>query len=175
MATDPSGAPHVALLRGINVGKSVRIGMADLRAIFEGLGAGSVRTYLQSGNVVYKGQLDAAALESAIHTRFGITPRVLLLSSAQFHAVADEIPIRDLATDPSRGFVYFMDSVPAGLTPPDDIAPEQVLVGKLAVYQWSPDGAGTSKIKASFIKSLGPTATARNLRTVDALLGLLDA
>ena len=163
----------VALLRGINVGRSVRIGMAELRAIVEGLGATDVRTYLQSGNVVYNGTLDAATLESAINDRFGITPRVLLLSSAQFRAVAAEIPIRSLATDPSRGFVYFMDSVPAGLVLPEDIAPEQLLVGKLAVYQWLPQGAGQSKIKASFIKSLGPTATARNLRTVDALLEML--
>lgn len=163
----------VALLRGINVGTSVRIGMADLRVLFEGLGATNVRTYLQSGNVVYNGQLDVAALESAIADRFGITPRVLLLSSAEFRAVAAEIPIRELATDPSRGFVYFMDSVPASLVLPDDIAPEQLLVGKLAVYQWSPQGAGKSKIKASFITSLGPTATARNMRTVDALLDLL--
>jgi len=164
----------VALLRGINVGKSVRIGMADLRAVFEGLGASNVRSYLQSGNVIFDGTVDVAALESAITDRFGITPRVLLLSSAELHAVAGEIPIRDLATDPSRGFVYFMESVPASLDVPDEIAPEQLIVGKLAVYQWSPQGAGQSKIKASFIKSLGPTATARNLRTVDALLALLD-
>ena len=168
------GTSSVALLRGINVGKSVRIGMGPLREIFESLGASDVRTYLQSGNVVYTGTVDVAALASAINDRFGISPRVLLLSAAEFRAVAAEIPIRELATDPSRGFVYFMDSVPADLVLPDDIAPEQLLVGALAVYQWSPDGAGTSKIKASFIKSLGPTATARNLRTVDALLELLD-
>jgi uncharacterized protein (DUF1697 family) len=171
MATDSCS---VALLRGINVGKSVRIGMAELRAIFEQLGATDVRSYLQSGNVIFDGTMDVAALESAITERFGITPRVLILSSAEFHAVAAEIPIRELATDPSRGFVYFMDSVPPSLELPTDIGPEQLIVGRLAVYQWSPQGAGQSKIKASFIKSLGPTATARNLRTVDALLALLD-
>jgi len=168
----------VALLRGINVGKSVRIGMAPLREIFEGLGATNVRSYLQSGNIVFdvastNRTLDAAAIESAINERFGITPRVLLLSSAQFRAVAREIPIREVATDPSRGFVYFMDSVPADLVLPDDITPERLIVGTIAVYQWSPDGASQSRIKPSFIKTLGPTATARNLRTVDALIELL--
>ena len=54
---------HVALLRGINVGKAKRLAMADLRAVFETLGYTAVRTHLQSGNVVFdaKKPLDAAA------------------------------------------------------------------------------------------------------------------
>ena len=43
---------HVALLRGINVGRAKRIAMADLRALVEGLGFGEVRTLLNSGNAI---------------------------------------------------------------------------------------------------------------------------
>ena len=44
---------HVALLRGINVGRAKRVAMAELRALIEGLGYGDVRTLLNSGNVVF--------------------------------------------------------------------------------------------------------------------------
>lgn len=165
----------VALLRGINVGTQTRIAMPALRAVFESLGATSVETYLQSGNVVFEGSLQVEQVETAISTTLGVSPRVLLLTAQQYRAVVAEIPIREMAVDPSRGFVYFVDAVPASTTVPADIAPEVVIVGKRAVYQWSPDGMGKTKIKASWVKSLGPTATARNLRTVDALLAMLDA
>ena len=165
----------VALLRGINVGTQPRIGMAPLRELFSSLGATDVQTYLQSGNVVFSGSVSAGAIEAAVAARFGVSPRVLVLTTAEFRAVAAEIPIREIADDPSRGFVYFMEAVPASVSVPDGIEPEVFIVGKRGAYQWSPEGASKSKLKASFFKTLGPTATARNLRTVDALLAMLDA
>ena len=45
---------YVALLRGINVGRAKRVAMADLRALFEQLGFGDVRTLLNSGNVGFR-------------------------------------------------------------------------------------------------------------------------
>ncbi len=56
---------HVALLRGVNVGKAKRIAMSDLRATFEGLGFERVRTLLASGNVVF----EAKAKDAAKHYR----------------------------------------------------------------------------------------------------------
>lgn len=165
----------VALLRGINVGTQPRIAMGPLRELFESLGARDVQTYLQSGNVVFSGEVSAPAVEQAVAARFGVSPRVLVLTAAQFKAVAAEIPIREIADDPSRGFVYFMEAVPASVVVPDGIAPEVFIIGKLGAFHWSPEGASKSGLKASFFKSLGPTATARNLRTVDALLAMLDA
>lgn len=100
---------------------------------------------------------------------------MLVLTTAEFRAVAAEIPLREIADDPSRGFVYFMEAVPASISVPVGIEPEVFIVGTLGAYQWAPEGVSKSKIKASFIKSLGPTATARNLRTVDALLAMLGA
>ena len=165
----------VALLRGINVGTQPRIGMAPLRALFESLGATDVQTYLQSGNVVFSGAVSASSIETAVAAQFGVSPRVLVLTTAEFRAVAAENPIRAIADDPSRGFVYFMEAVPASVLVPVGIEPEVFIVGRLGAYHWSPEGASQSALKASFFKSLGPTATARNLRTVDALLAMLDA
>lgn len=162
----------VALLRGINVGTSKRVAMPALRATFEGLGAADVETYLQSGNVVFAGSLTADAIEKAVAAEFGVAPRVLVLTAAEFGRAAKN-PLAEIATDPSRLFVYFVDSVPASIEVPDGIDPEALAVGKHAVYQWSPEGIGKSKIPARFTKSLGPTATARNQRTVEALLAML--
>ena len=169
-----SNSRSVALLRGINVGTSKRIAMPALRAVFEALGASDVETYLQSGNVVFAGSVSADAVEAAVAAEFGVTPRVLVLTAAEFRRVASENPLLESGGDPSRLFVYFVDAVPASIDPPDGIEPEVVAVGKHAVYQWSPDGIGKTKVPPRFTKSLGPTATARNQRTVESLLGMLD-
>ena len=162
----------VALLRGINVGTSKRIGMAALRELFVSLGAANVHTHLQSGNLVFEGSLSAEQIEKAVAAEFGVAPRVLVLTAAQFERAAQN-PLGAIATDPSRLFVVFMDSVPASIEPPPDIAPDVVVIGEHAVYQWMPAGFSTTTIPPKFTRSLGPTATARNQRTVDALLGLL--
>ena len=164
----------VALLRGINVGTSKRIAMPALRSVFEALGATEVSTYLQSGNVVFAGSLTASSIESAVVAEFGVAPRVLVLTASEFRRVAAENPLLEVGADPSRLFVYFVDAVPASTEAPEGIEPEVVIVGKHAVYQWSPDGIGKTKVPPRFTKSLGPTATARNQRTVEALLGMLD-
>lgn len=159
---------HVALLRGINVGTSARLPMADLRAIVEAAGGTNVATYLQSGNVVFDGRLDAAALEAAIQVK----TRVLILTAAEFRAIAAENPLLDIATNPSRLFTTFVDAVPASIDLPD-LAPEVVVLGAHAVYQWLPEGFSNSVFTAKYAKQLGPYATARNERTVQALLGML--
>jgi uncharacterized protein (DUF1697 family) len=170
-----STSRQVALLRGINVGTSKRIAMPALRAVFEELGATEVSTYLQSGNVVFSGSITAAAIEAAVAAEFGVAPRVLVVTASDFRRVAAENPLLEVGPDPSRLFVYFVDAVPASIEPPEGIEPEVVRIGKHAVYQWSPDGIGKTKVPPRFTKSLGPTATARNQRTVEALLGMLSA
>src|SRR2546428_9105453 len=60
----------VALLRGINLGPRNRVAMGELRALFDDLGHANVETYLQSGNVVFRGRAaKAATLEGAIARR----------------------------------------------------------------------------------------------------------
>lgn len=142
--------------------------MADLRALVEQAGGTGVATYLQSGNVVFDGIVDAAALEQLIP----VTTRVLILTAAEFRAIAAANPLRAVATDPSRMFTTFVDVMPASIDLPD-LTPEVVVVGERAVYQWLPDGFSKSVFTAKYAKQFGPYATARNLRTVDALVGML--
>ena len=78
----------VALLRGINVGGGNRLPMRDLVALLEGLGLEDVRTYIRSGNVVFRTPARNSAglsrrIEDAIETGFGFRPRVMVRTLAE--------------------------------------------------------------------------------------------
>ena len=171
---------YSALMRGVNVGTTKRIAMADLRAAFEAEGFGNVRTLLQSGNVVFDSlePVDADRIESLIERASGSRPRVVLLDAARLRAILDENPLAEMADDPSRLLITFVDEVPDGSAirrPTDDeLLPEVVVFGRHAVYQWLPLGVSQSRLPAGFAKALGATATGRNLRTAQKLLALLD-
>ena len=170
---------YVALLRGINVGTAKRVAMADLRACFEALGFSGVRTLLQSGNVVFDAARppDARQLESAIAEATGVSARVVVVAGDELRAIVAANPLLDVVDDPSRGLVAFVDGTPdaaAAARPTDaELLPERVVVGERAVYQWCPDGVSASKLPAAYFARMG--ATARNLRTVDKLVAMLDA
>ena len=88
---------YAALLRGINVGGSRKVPMAELRTLMEGLGYDGVRTYLQSGNAVFSsdhGDEDtlAAELSGALERHFGFTVDVLVRDHAYLRAVIDACP-----------------------------------------------------------------------------------
>ncbi len=91
--------PHIALLRGINVGGRNKITMADLRATFEARGYRGVATYIQSGNVLVESDAGPAALEDDIEAlleeRFGTAITVVARSHAE---------LRDVVTGSPRGF-----------------------------------------------------------------------
>jgi uncharacterized protein (DUF1697 family) len=171
---------YVALLRGINVGTAKRLAMGELREVFEQSGASNVRTLLQSGNVVFDAAapLDATALTKAIEARTEVNARVQLLTASQFRAIAEANPLREVATNPSWMQVTFLTSpVDPSISPftAEELAPEVLVFGKDALYQWTPDGTLKTKLPASFARALAPVGTSRNLNTVDKLVAMLDA
>ena len=82
---------YLALLRGINVGGKNKVEMARLKTLFESIGCSDVRTYINSGNVIFTNGRVAARLrtsiEKAIAQEFGFDVRVVLrdLDSHQPH------------------------------------------------------------------------------------------
>lgn len=88
---------YVALLRGINVGGNRKVDMKQLKAVFEGAGMEEVRTYINSGNVIFHsdstdtGHL-AEALESAIERTFGFRVKVLVRDLEAIKALIRELP-----------------------------------------------------------------------------------
>jgi len=89
-------ARYVALLRGINVGGNNVIRMADLRVCLEADGFADVRTYIQSGNVVFTASRSAATLtarlERALSAGFGYEATVAVRSARQFREIVDAAP-----------------------------------------------------------------------------------
>jgi|SRR5829696_2212435 len=85
---------YVALLRGINVGGRNPVPMADLRAAFEDAGHTAVRTYIQSGNVLFEagGRVDEDAVEAVLERRFGVPLVVVLRTERHLRAVVDGAP-----------------------------------------------------------------------------------
>lgn len=185
---------HVALLRGVNVGRANRIAMADLRSVVADLGHREVATYLQSGNVVLtptgNGAPPALAgeLHDAIEQALGVSCHVVVLTADEWRTVVAENPYPDqAASDPT--------SVHAAVQQ-DDLAPEeeQTLTRLLAetraggspdhltvvgrtTYLCTPGGLGRSTLAERLARARKPgqdRATARNWRTVEALAHLLD-
>lgn len=90
-------ARYVALLRGINVGGNNLIKMPELQTAFEAAGFEEVRTYIQSGNVIFTAPTGRAAdltrrIEEMLVTTFGLPISVVLRSRAQMRAVVEEAP-----------------------------------------------------------------------------------
>lgn len=89
---------YVALLRGINVGGKARVEMKRLRVVFEDLGLGYVRTYINSGNVIFTSDLKEKALEKrlekAIEKEFGFFVPVLVRSEKHIAEIAEAVPAK---------------------------------------------------------------------------------
>lgn len=172
---------YIALFRGINVGGRNILPMKDLVTRLEVLGCQDVRTYIQSGNAVFRhDEKDASRLATvigeAVQERHEFKPRVLLLTSDQLeHAVASN-PFPEAESDPSRLHVLFLAEVPKN--PNFDTIErlraenERLDLRSDIVYLHAPDGIGRSKLAASLEKAVGVTATGRNWRSVAKILEL---
>lgn len=174
-------ATFIAILRGINVTGHKIIRMEDLRASFEALGFRQVRTYVQSGNVIFETSGDknlSSKIEKMVLQDYGFSVSVFVKTPKEIAQVLRANPFPELAgTDHSRLYVTFL-SAPALSTAESvlkGLATEQERyhVGHREIYLYCPDGYGKTKMSNPAIeKRLGVVATTRNWRSVNALLAL---
>jgi uncharacterized protein (DUF1697 family) len=174
----PAAGAFVCLLRGVNIG-GVRIAMADLRGLLEQLGFTDVRTYVQSGNAVFRADGgDAAAIAAAIATgiaeRFGHDVGVLVLPCAAFCEIARDNPLlQDGDQLKTLHATFLLDPVDdqafAALDLPAAEGESARRSGQVVLLRL-PHGYGRSKLtNPYFEKALKVRATTRNWRTVVAL------
>ncbi len=166
---------HVALLRGINLGGR-RLPMKDLAPMFRDAGCGDVRTYIQSGNVVFQaGQALARRIpdliEEAISERFGFEAPVVTRTAAEIDGVVRGNPFLKGGADPKTLHVAFLRDRPSktgiATLDPDRSPPDEFAVRASEIYLRCPDGVARSKLTAQYFDSrLGTITTARNWRTV---------
>jgi uncharacterized protein (DUF1697 family) len=167
--------PHVALLRGINVGRAKRVAMADLRSLVEGLDYRDVRTLLNSGNVVFTVSCASAGnaaqrIERGLLKKTGVAARVTVLSGAELAGAVRDNPLLEIASDPSRLFVAFLNE-PAHRERLTELAarswaPEALALGERVAYLWCPDGVIASGLHAALSRVLKDGVTSRNWTTV---------
>ncbi len=164
---------YAALLRAVNVGGTGKLRMAELLAICQQLGLDSPRSYLASGNLVFRSLQTETwlreQLEGNLRTRFGRQIAVLIRSADQLAAVLDANPFPD--APPDRLMVIFLGAPTSPITleglsgkAPD----EQLALGFREIYVWYGSGMGRSRLRI-------PAAlrgTARNLNTVRRLAAL---
>jgi uncharacterized protein (DUF1697 family) len=166
---------HIALLRGINVGRAKRIAMADLRSAVAELGHTNVRTLLNSGNVVFdsarKGASPIAAIiRDAIAEKTGVTCEVVVVSAAELDVIVSENSLGPVVTNPSRCLVAFPSVVSAlskvSALVQGDWSADQFALGSRAAYLWCAGGILESKLAKEFDRLMGATVTTRNWATV---------
>jgi uncharacterized protein (DUF1697 family) len=155
--------------------------MAKLREALEDAGFGDVRTHLQSGNVVLssrtKPEQTARKCERLIKAEFGLAIDVVVRTPADLARVVERNPLGEVAKDPKRYQVSFLEGKLPGATRRKLEAaveePERLVVSGREIYAWHPKGVARSKLWALLAgKGLGVTATARNWTTVTKLLAM---
>ena len=173
---------YVALLRGVNVGGRARIEMAALRKLVADLGHSNVKTYVQSGNVIFRSSDEQPAqvareIEGRIARDLGVGTTVLLRSADELAHVVANNPFLAREDDLAKFHVTFLADAPdpdraARLAPPPGQPEELALVGR-EVYLRYPNGYGRSKLNHAYIeRHLGVAATNRNWNTVTRLCEL---
>lgn len=169
-----------ALLRGVNVGGKHKLPMKELAALFEQAGCRDVRTYIQSGNVVFSASAALAKrlakqIEAGIEENFGFSAPVLLRTHADLAALEAANPFLAEGQPPETIHVGFLRDAPDGDAQVDAsrAAPDRTLRVGRELFLHLPNGVGRSKLTSAFLdRSLGTVVTVRNLRTVRELSAL---
>lgn len=178
MSGKEAGKIFVALFSGINVGGNPIVKMAELRSFFEDLGFSDVATYVQSGNAVFRAKKgDAATLtkqiEAAFKKKWGFYSRIMVRDLSWLRLV-NENPYPEAAAEHTKLHAYVLEREPTA----DEVTrlaekctgPERFEIKGDVLYLSAPDGLGKSVFAGLIPRTLKVPGTARNWRSVQALL-----
>jgi uncharacterized protein (DUF1697 family) len=176
---------YVCMLRGINIGPHKRIKMGQLRKSFEALGFDQVKTYIQSGNAVFKtGKSSSAGLSKKIRKKilqdFGFPVSVVTRTADEMYkTVANNPFLKESAIDPQKLHVMFLSeqSTPAALKELDavTVAPDQCRCSSEQIYFYLPNGVSKSVLWNSPVdRILAVITTTRNWKTVTQLAQMCE-
>jgi uncharacterized protein (DUF1697 family) len=163
----------ILLLRGINVGGNRIVPMEALRGVLLEAGLMSVKTYIQSGNVVFRSEQDEGTLtslvEGAFQEAFGFSSRPTLRTLAAWSRMIAANPFAGVEDAGRRVHAVLLDAGPAR---PDfeELASfcttERFEPGEAVLYLHTPDGFGRSRVAAMLDRTLKVPLTTRNWNTV---------
>lgn len=171
---------YIALLRGINVAGQKKVPMAELRDLLSKSGLKNVKTYIQSGNVIFQSsERDIQKLELIIHKaikqHFGFEVPVLIKTPQELQMIFDACPFPEeekinsyftlLYTIPEKNLVEDVSKI--------SHQNEAFIITDNCIYFYSAIGYGRTKYNNNFFeRKLKTTATARNYKTMLKLLSL---
>lgn len=176
---------YISILRGINVSGKNIVKMNALKAMYEDLGLKNVKTYLQSGNVVFQSPLNdnnelANMLSQQIKKQFEWDVLVIVKTHEEWNSLIKANPFLN---DSEKDQQYFHATILSGIAAPLNLTEindkkgkdEDFAISDQAVYLYCPNGYGRTKLHNGFWESkLKTGATTRNWKTMIALLSLID-
>jgi uncharacterized protein (DUF1697 family) len=177
-------AIYLALLRGINVGGKNKLPMHDLRDLFTQAGCRDVRTYIQSGNVIFSADPATVAplsdlITTRIAERFGYRVPLVLRTAEELGDVIRHNPFIAEGAAEDALHVLFLAEAPdarrVAALDPDRSPPDAFAVRGQEIYLRLPNGAGRTKLTNGYFDTkLAAISTGRNWRTVTTLFALMN-
>lgn len=170
----------ISMLRGINVSGQKDIRMTELQSLYESLNFSDVRTYVQSGNVIFGSKEgDASKLtgmvESKIKKSFGYQVSVLIKEPKYFKKIIENCPfLTKRNEDISSLYVTFLYGRPSKLSISSlnvtNNSGDEFNLGDEEIFIFCPNGYGRTKLNNNFFeRKLKMPATTRNWKTVISL------
>jgi uncharacterized protein (DUF1697 family) len=173
---------YVSMLRGINVGGNRKVSMQILKEMYESIGMKNVRTYVQSGNVLFTTESSTSStkerIQKEIKNAFGFDVLVLLRTKKELSELVQKSPFKQ--KDETKLHVTFLSQKPTDV-PVEELnsaktGDEDFVIASQEIYLFCPNGYGVTKLSNNFFeKKLKVSATTRNWKTVNTLLAMLSA
>ncbi len=176
---------YITLLRGINVGGQKKILMKDLMTLYESMDFKNVKTYVQSGNVVFESHLEdqndlAGIIEKKILETFGFPVSIIIRTADELKQIILNNPfIKKKGFDESKLYATFFSDIPSdkllneALKIKDE--KDRFFISGREAYLFCPGGYGKTKFSNNFFeKKLDITATTRNWNTVRTLMEMVE-
>jgi len=161
------------------------IKMTELSELFITLGFHDVKTYIQSGNVIFRNpdkkpaSLISINIEKAIQEKFNLNVAVMTRTSGELRNLFSENPFLDEpGFDPAKNAVIFLNEKPTDdqIRKVEDIdfPPDKFRISDREIFIYCPNGFGKTKLYTGFFeKKMGVIGTARNWKTITTILGLI--
>ncbi len=172
----------IAILRGINVGGKRKILMADLKSLCEKLGLKDVKTYIQSGNIIFDSDKESLELENELEKtiieKYGFNVPVIVRTDKEFEASIKNNSFFDENIDIKRLHLTFLKEKPneenIEKTKTFNYEPDKFKIYDKDIFIYCAGKYHESKLTNNFFeKKLKVGATTRNWKTVLKLLELI--
>lgn len=176
---------YISFLRGINVSGKNLIKMNSLQELYEKLGFRNVKTYIQSGNVIFRymeiptGEIERVISEEILK-RYTLNITVIVREISMMRIILEQNPFLSAIKEENAGLFITLLASPSGqisLNGNDDSSflPDKYVIKDLAIYLFCPNGYGKTKLSNNFFENkLRVKATTRNLKTLTELVKLGD-